>query len=99
MTAAAVFERQIAAKRPPAVVATQTRHAASRDKMLGRRGRADLPRLRRAGGEPVAVSTCKPLSCVVVCVTERVTIRARVGAGGPVSLLFVTNSARSHLAA
>ena len=46
----------------------------------------------------MTVGTRKFLSCVVVCVTECVTISARVGAGGPVSLLLVANSARSHLA-
>jgi len=98
MTPAAVFERLIAAKRPFAIVASQTRHAPRGDEMLGGRRRADLPRLSRACGEPVTVSTCKPLARVVVCMTECVTIRARVGAGGPVSLLLVTDAARSHLA-
>ena len=98
MTAATVFERQITAKRSPAVVATQTRHATRRGEMLSGRGRADLPRLRRARSQAVAISTCKPLTRVVVCMTERVTISAGIGARGLVSLLFVTDSARSQLA-
>ena len=47
----------------------------------------------------MTVGTREAFSCAVICVTERVAIRTRVGAGGPVVFLLVTNSARRHLAA
>ena len=99
MTLTAVFERQIAAKRLPPVVTAQARHGARRHEMLGGRGRTHLACLRRIGGEAVTVGTCEAFSRAVVCMTESVTIRTRVGAGGPVGFLFVTDSARRHFAA
>ena len=46
----------------------------------------------------MAVSARETLSGSVVCMTERVAIRTRVGARGPVCLLLVTDAARRHLA-
>ena len=99
MALPALFERQVAAKRLPPVVTAQARHAAGRHKMLGGRGRTHLAGLWSACGETVTVGTCETFSRAVVCMTESVAIRTRVGAGGPVGFLFVTNSARRHFAA
>ena len=99
MAFAAVFERQVAAKRLPPVVTAQARHGARRHEMLGGRGRADLACLRRIGGEAVTVGTCEAFSRAVVCMTECVAIGTRVGAGGPIGFLLVTDSARRHFAA
>lgn len=94
----AVFEAQVAAEGSPAVVAGQTRRTARVDEMLGCGGRAHLARLWRSGGETVTVRACESLTRAVICVAECVTIRARVCGRGPVSLLFVANSARGDLA-
>ena len=99
MAFAAVFERQVAAKRLPAIVTGQARHGARRDEMLGGRGRTHLACLWRACGEAMTVGTCETLSRAVVRMTERVAIRTRVGARGPIGFLFVTDSARRHFAA
>ena len=99
MTFAAVFERQVAAKRLPAVVTAQTRRAARGDEVLCGRGRADLTGLWGTCCEAVTVRTCEAFARAVVGMTERVAIRTRVGAGGAVGFLLVTNSARRHLAA
>lgn len=74
MATLAVFEGEIAAERSPAVVTGETRRAAGGDKVLGRRGRAYLTCLRRAGGQAVAIVAGEFLSCVVVRMTESVTI-------------------------
>ena len=99
MTFPAVFEREIPAKRLPTVVTAQTRHAPRRYEMFGGCGRTDLACLRCTCGEAVTIGTGEALSGPVVRMTERVAIGARVGAGGPVCLLLVTDSARRHLAA
>lgn len=98
MAFSAVFERQIAAKRPLTVVTGETRRAARRNEMLSGGGRAHLTTLSRSRGQLVAVGAGEFLSSAVVCVAECVTIRACVGAGGPVGLLLVADSTRSHLA-
>jgi len=46
----------------------------------------------------VTVGAREFLSRVMVCVTERVTVGARVGARGSVGFLIVTDAARRHLA-
>lgn len=98
MTALAVAEAEIAAKRALAAVAGRAGLRARRGEVLGRRGRTDLPRLRRARGQFVAIGTRESLARAVIGVTKRVAIRARVGAGRAIRFLVVTDSTRSDLA-
>ena len=98
MAALAVAEAQVAAEGPLAVVTRRARLATRRVEVLGRVRRTDLPRLRRAGGELVAVCTRETLSRTVSRVAESVAKGARVRAGRSVGFLVVTDAARSNLA-
>lgn len=67
--------------------------------MLGCVRGTDLPRLRRARGDFVAIGAGESLSRAVVGMAERVTKRARVCAGRAISFLVVTHTAGRDLAA
>ena len=99
MTSLAVFECQIAAEGSLAVVTGETRRAARGDKVFGRRGGTYLACLGSAGSEPVTVITGQLFSGAVVCVAERVTIRARIRPCWSKRLLIVTDAARRDLTA
>ena len=98
MTALAISKSEIAAEISSAVVAGRAGLRARVAEMLGRCGGTHLPRLRRAGGQSVAVSARESLAGAVFGVTESVTKGARVGGCGAIRFLLVTDSAGSHLA-
>ena len=81
MTALAVGKSEIAAEISFAVVAGRAGLRARVEEVLGGGGRADLPCLRRARGEFVAVGAGESLACAVFGVTEGETKSARVGGG------------------
>ena len=99
MTALAISKTEIAAKISFAVVTRRAGLRAGAAEMLGRRGRADLPRLRRACGEFVAVIAREALACAVFRMTERETKGARVCGSRAIGFLIVTDAARGDLAA
>ena len=99
MTALAVVEAEVAAEGPPAVVTRRAGLCACACEVLGGVGGTDLSRLRRAGGDLVAIGARETLSCAVVRVAECVTKGARVGRRRTIRLLIVTDAARADLAA
>jgi hypothetical protein len=98
MTTLAVTETEIAAERSTSVMTRRARLSTRVDEVLRGRGRTHLPRLRRTRSELVTVSALEPLTRTMFGVTERVTKRARVAAGGPVRFFFVTHTTRPDLA-
>lgn len=98
MTALAVVEAEVAAKRALAGVTGRAGLRARRREVLSGGGRTHLPRLRRAGGEFVAIGTGEAFARAVVGVAERVTISARVRARRAIRFLIVTDTARRDLA-
>ena len=99
MTALAIAEAEISAKRSLAGVTGGACLCARGGEVLDRGGRAHLSRLRRARRELVAVGARESLARSVVRVTKRVAISTRVSAGRPVGFLIVTDAARRDLAA
>ena len=98
MTALAVVEAEVSAKRSLAGVTGRAGLCARGREMLNRSGRTHLPRLRRARGEFVAIGARESLARTVVRVTERVAKSARIRAGRAIRFLIVTDSARGDLA-
>lgn len=97
MTALAVAEAEIAAKRALPGVAGRAALRARRRKVLGCSGRTHLLHLRGARSEFVAIGTCESLARAVVSVAERVSISARIRAGRAIRFLIVTHAARRDL--
>jgi len=95
---AAVFEPEVTAKAPLSVMTSRARRPARGHEMLAGRGRTDLTRLRRTGGQLVTFSAGEALAWTVIRVAERVSIRPRVDGRRPVRLLPVANTTRSNLA-
>jgi len=93
VAALAVFEGEVAAEGTLAVVTGQAGCVACCDEVFCSRGGTDLACLRSAGGCSMAIGTGESFSSAVVGVAEGVVIRARVGAGGPIRFLIVTDSA------
>lgn len=99
MTTLTVTEPEVAAECSPAGVARRASLRAARCEVLRGGCRTHLSRLRCARREFVAVGACQSLSRAVVCVTEGVSISARVGAGWTIRFLIVTDTAGRDLAA
>lgn len=98
MTALAVAEAEVAAERTMAGMTRRAGLHACCGEVLGRGGRTNLPCLRRARREFVAIRACESLARGVIGMTERVSISARVRARRTICFLIVTNSARRDLA-
>lgn len=99
MTALAIGKTEVAAEISFAVMTRRAGLRARSAEVLGRCGRADLSRLRRARGEFVAVSAGESLACAVFGVTEREAKSVRVSARRAIGFLLVTDAAGSDLAA
>jgi hypothetical protein len=78
MTAGTIFKSEVATKTSFPVMAREASTAA-RSKVLGRRWRANLPRLRRTSRQSVTVSTIKSFAPPMLCMAEGITKRSGVG--------------------
>ena len=99
MTALAVVEAEITAKRSLAGVTRGAGLCAYCWEVLDGGGRAHLPRLRCARDEFVAVGARESFARAVVRVTEGVAKGSRIRAGRVICFLIVTDAARRDLAA
>ena len=98
MTAAAIFEGEVASKSTISVMTTRARFATRRYRMFGRRWRTDLARLRKSARNCVTLGARQSLSAAMLRMTERIAKGTRVGRRSRKRFLIVTNSARRDLA-
>jgi hypothetical protein len=97
VTAAAVFESQVATECAPAIVAGQACHPSSGGKVFHSCRRAYLARLQRTRDQTMAISAIQSLCATVLCMAESKPKGTRVSRGSRVWLLIVTNATRSDL--